>query len=92
MRITYTDVNRQKFVDELQGTGLNFSNVYVSALNEGDNRGAVIEILDDSNEVKVIIDGVYAIHDPLPSPQEPSVELKNRADIDYIAIMTGVEL
>ena len=24
--------------------------------------------------------------------QEPSVEEKNRADIDYLAVMTGVEL
>lgn len=27
-----------------------------------------------------------------PHPQEPTLEEKNRADIDYIAIMTGVEL
>lgn len=25
-------------------------------------------------------------------PQEPSIEEKNRADIDYLAVMTGVEL
>ena len=27
-----------------------------------------------------------------PEPQEPSIEEKNRADIDYLAVMTGVEL
>lgn len=27
-----------------------------------------------------------------PEPQEPSIEEKNRADIDYLAVMTGVKL
>ena len=34
----------------------------------------------------------YEIEPPEPSPPEPTLEEKNRADIDYIAIMTGVEL
>jgi hypothetical protein len=30
--------------------------------------------------------------EPQPIPPEPTLEERNRADIDYIAIMTGVDL
>ncbi len=46
------------------------------------------------NEVEILTEEEYQARvESEPKPvQEPTLEEKNRADIDYLAIMTGVDL
>ena len=50
-----------------------------------------VEEIDGVMTVTSWTAGVIPEPEPLPEP-EPTLEEKNRADIDYIALMTGVEL
>lgn len=46
------------------------------------------------NEVEILTEEEYLtrVENEPKTAQEPTLEEKNRADIDYLAIMTGVEL
>lgn len=51
-----------------------------------------IEIDATTKEVNIVYETEVIPEGDSIVSHEPSIEEKNRADIDYIAIMTGVEL
>lgn len=56
----------------------------------------IVEALPEGNISDYLyVDGEY-VYEPLPEPepveQEPTAEEQLRADVDYIAAMTGIEL
>lgn len=87
--ITVNNVNPKKLAVELQPF------LVRNTWSVLDEKTQIVESMElfftddvDMDKVQQIIEE----HDTTPLPEEPSLELKNRADIDYLAIMTGVDL
>jgi hypothetical protein len=82
MRIEYLNVNTNKLHDELIKAGI------VPLLVESTEEKTQITYANDIDmaAVQAVIDA----HDPTPLPPKPTLEQRNRADIDYIGMMTGV--
>jgi hypothetical protein len=88
MVVNVRNVNPNKLHDELIQSG--FRPLYVkNDLQEGfiaENTWITFADDTDMSAVQSIIDA----HDPTPIQKELPLELRNRADIDYIGMMTGV--
>jgi hypothetical protein len=75
---------------------------YLKSIHGDNIPRPVIEITPEKHNFYLENQGLYkinpltledeAIPEPPPQPYEPSLEERNRADIDYIAIMAGVDL
>jgi hypothetical protein len=84
MKIEYQNVNTNKLHDELITNGI------TPLLVESKEGITWISFVEGTNMdlVQQIIDS----HDPTPLPPKPTQEELLRADIDYLSIMTGVDL
>lgn len=82
MKVEYLNVNTNKLHDELIKAGI--KPLLVESLNE--KTWITFAGTTDMAAVQAVIDA----HDPTPLPPKPTLEQRNRADIDYIGMMTGV--
>lgn len=83
IKLEFQGVNTNKLHDELITSGI------MPQLVE--SKDGITQITVDDSKVDAV-NAIVAVHDSTPVPVQPPLELRNRADIDYIAIMTGVEL
>lgn len=86
MEMYFDNINVVKIMDEFTKAG-----VYViQAINEENSSGAIFEFEDNSD--LELIKGIYEKHSPTPIITPPTEIEKNRADIEYLAIVMGVDL
>lgn len=91
MRIQYENVNPTKLHDELLANGVTPLLLENDCL-EGDYIASYTWITFSDDVDITLIQSIVEKHNPTPLILKQSIELINRADIDYIAIMTGVDL
>lgn len=88
MKILYTNINPNKLHDELIKTGITPILVMHDAKKgECISENAWITFADNTDMTAA--QAVVNAHDPTPLPPVPTLEQRNRADIDYIGMMSG---
>lgn len=90
--IKASNVNPAKLVTELTDTGLVVLNSTWDAIDDITQIVNEISLFFNDDTDITAAQTVIDAHSPEPSPQKPTLEERNRADIDYLSIMTGVDL
>lgn len=86
MKMYFENVNVIKLMNEFTLENINV----IQASSEEDSVDAIFEFEDNSDTNK--INSVYEKHIPIPTTTPPTEIEKLRADVDYLAIVTGVDL